>query len=263
MKKLCWVTDLHLDLATEEAKRKLVLGIQEQKANWIVVTGDVSEKGTSFQVLTDLQKEVGIPLYYVLGNHDYFGSSYEYIRSLAAKYPNIGYLTTGMIVDLDAKTCLVGQDGWPDGGAGDFESSRVLLKDFLVISDFMGYGKHQWRRIMEEFSRQSTLEGEATLLKAFETYDKVIFATHVPPFRECCYWQGEPSRDDWAPFFVNQTLGKMFIEMMENYPDKELLILCGHTHAAMEYHPLPNLTARVGHADYGTPKSNPQLYFNA
>ena len=40
---------------------------------------------------------------------------------------------------------------------------------------------------------------------------------------------------------------------MEQHPDKEMLVLCGHTHGAGEAQILPNLRVLTGNAEYGKP----------
>ena len=48
-------------------------------------------------------------------------------------------------------------------------------------------------------------------------------------------------------------MGDALLEIMPNYADHHLTVLCGHTHGRGETHPLPNLEIRTGAAEYGKP----------
>ncbi len=253
-KTLAWGSDLHLDMADKATYDALIRDFKNQNADALVISGDTSEKVTCFDRLTEIQKALGIPLYYILGNHDFYGSTVQHIKNLAAKYPSINYLTSGMIVPLSQDTALVGHDGWADTKSGNFDITPIIY-DFSEIQDFIGFGRHQWKTFMLNLGEQSALDSENTLLKVFEKYSSVIFVTHCPPFREACYYEGKITDDAWAPIFVNLSLGRMLMELMENYPEKNLHVYCGHTHSKIEYNPLPNLKVTVAHAAYGKPEA--------
>jgi hypothetical protein len=83
---------------------------------------------------------------------------------------------------------------------------------------------------------------------------QVIVLMHVPPFRGACWYQQAPSDDNWAPHFVCQAAGEVLLEVAAAHPDRELLVLCGHTHGGGEYRPRPNLTVLTAEAEYGRPQ---------
>ena len=92
-------------------------------------------------VMDDL---VGKPIYFVLGNHDFYRGSVAGTRSAVAEIvhgsQNLVYLTQAGVVELTPHTALVGHDGWADGRLGDLDGSDVILNDFLLIDEL----KH-WR----------------------------------------------------------------------------------------------------------------------
>ena len=92
---------------------------------------------------------------------------------------------------------------------------------------------------------------EARLSEAVESFEEVVLLTHVPPFREACWYDGELSNDEWAPHFTCMAVGHALEDVMRNHPDKRLTVLCGHTHGEGEYQPLPNVRIRTGAAEYG------------
>ncbi len=46
------------------------------------------------------------------------------------------------------------------------------------------------------------------------------------------------------------------LEIMQDYPHRELTVLCGHTHGSGEAHPLQNVWIFTGAAIYGFPTIN-------
>ena len=48
-------------------------------------------------------------------------------------------------------------------------------------------------------------------------------------------------------------LASFLRDVMAAHPDKEMLVLCGHTHGAGECQVLPNLRVLTGGAEYGRP----------
>ena len=48
-------------------------------------------------------------------------------------------------------------------------------------------------------------------------------------------------------------VGEALVEIMAEHPDRQLTVLCGHTHGAGETQVMPNLLAITGGAEYGRP----------
>lgn len=78
--------------------------------------------------------------------------------------------------------------------------------------------------------------------------------THVPPFKEACRYNGRPSQEEWLPYFSCKAVGDVLKDIMEQYPESEMTILCGHTHGRAECQILPNLLVYAGRAEYGEPE---------
>src|SRR3977135_541574 len=58
----------------------------------------------------------------------------------------------------------------------------------------------------------------------------VVILTHVPPFREACWHEGQISNDDYLPHFACRAVGERLTAIMQERPDQCLTVLCGHTH---------------------------------
>ena len=91
---------------------------------------------------------------------------------------------------------------------------------------------------------------------ALDRYASVYLLTHVPPLREACWYNGAIPNDEWAPPFTCKAVGDAILEIMPDYPHRELTVLCGHTHGSGEAHPLPNVWIFTGAAVYGFPAVN-------
>jgi Icc-related predicted phosphoesterase len=82
---------------------------------------------------------------------------------------------------------------------------------------------------------------------------RVILLTHVPPFREACWYEGKVSDDDWVPHFASKASGDAIVQVMDEHSECELLVLCGHTHGAGVVSIRPNVLVKTGGAEYGRP----------
>ena len=72
--KLAWATDIHLCHAGESARRTFCQSVSEQ-ADLLVVTGDIAESQILGTALTALASQTERPVYFVLGNHDFYHGS--------------------------------------------------------------------------------------------------------------------------------------------------------------------------------------------
>ena len=91
------------------------------------------------------------------------------------------------------------------------------------------------------------------LTEALQMAPNVVLVTHVPPFREACWYEGILSDDNWAPHFSCGAVGRVLLQQMQNHPQANLLVLCGHTHGSGTAEILPNLQVLTGGAKYGHP----------
>lgn len=78
--------------------------------------------------------------------------------------------------------------------------------------------------------------------------------THVPPFKETCWHDGRPSQEEWLPYFSCKAVGDVLKDIMEQHPESEMTVLCGHTHGQAECRILSNLLVYAGRAEYGEPQ---------
>jgi predicted phosphohydrolase len=225
--RLAWATDIHLDHASESARRRFCEAVNE-KADALVVTGDIAESHTLGTALTAVATLTQWPVYFVLGNHDSYRGSIAGTRRqvgyVVEHNKGLVYLSQSGVIELTSRTALVGHDGWADGRLGDLEGSEVILNDFLLIDelrcwrDSHNLDKPALRRALEALGDEAAEYLKGVLAQAAEKYPHVIVATHVPPFREAAWYEGRPSADDFLPYFACKAVGDMLLEVARSHP---------------------------------------------
>jgi predicted phosphohydrolase len=259
--RLAWATDIHLDHASESARRRFCQSVKGQ-ADALVVTGDIAESHILGSALTAMAPLTDRPIYFVLGNHDFYRGSIAGTRRLVDYVVGEGlvYLSQAGVVELTPNTALVGHDGWADGRLGDLDGSEVILNDFLLIDELRCWrdthrlDKPALRRMLETLGDEAAGYVRSVLVPAATKYPHVIVATHVPPFREAAWYQGCPSADDYLPFFSCKAVGDVLLDVARSHPMCDLLVLCGHTHDGGEVQMSENLRVVAGAAEYGKPE---------
>ncbi|QEF96080.1 Calcineurin-like phosphoesterase superfamily domain protein [Stieleria maiorica] len=256
--RLAWASDIHLNHVALKDWDTWIDQVRQAAADVLVITGDLSEAEDVVFQLRRMGEVIRLPIYFVLGNHDFYGSSIAATRrsvtSLAREYPSLCYLTDAGPVELTPGQFLTGEDGWGDGTEGDYENSPVRLNDFVAIDDFRQVDPIRWPRLMREQGAQSAERLRQKLLALPASADRVIVATHVPPFRDACWYEGQTTDDFWAPFFVCGQVGSVLKRFAFERPEIHLTVLCGHTHHAGTAQLAPNLVVQTAAAEYGAPR---------
>ena len=234
--------------------------VLQRAPDGLVITGDISEAEDVVFQLNRMSETFPFPLYFVLGNHDFYGSSIEStrhnVRTCVGQSRSLHYLTESAPIELAPGHHLIGEDGWGDATIGDYENSTVRLNDFLYIKDFNRIDPISWPRILREQGAESATRLKTKLGGIPDDACEVLVATHVPPFREACWYEGKTTDDFWAPFFVCGQVGQTLRSFALSHPDIQVTVFCGHTHHDGIAEILPNLVVHTGAAHYGTPKVN-------
>lgn len=258
--KLCWLTDVHFDFLDPKDSpfdfgQIIHRGIDCDAA---VITGDIGDSNSFAEALKEFAEGLKKPVYFVLGNHDYYGSDFKSTRNKALKLHSednhLVWLDEAEVIKLSHDTALVGHEGWYDAHFGDPVNTRVWMQDFSLIEDFrvLDYKSdiidslRQLGQAAADFIRPSVHE-------ALSQYKFVFFASHYPPFRESCWHRGEISNDEWLPYFTCKAMGEMLLEAAKTYPGSEITVLCGHTHGEGYVKMRDNLEVYTGKAKYGRP----------
>lgn len=262
--KVAWATDVHLDFVDEADVLSFCDGIRGAGVEALLLGGDIATAGGLRTWLQFLADKLAQPIYFVLGNHDYYGSDIRSVRrqAEALQSDRLTWLPAAGVVELTPTVGLVGNGGWGDGRNGDFASSQVVLNDFFLIRDLReasglsdplaglshkGELAARLRRLGEEAAALLA----APLAKAASRYPAVLVLTHVPPFPEACWHNGEIAGADWLPFFSCRAIGDLLLSVAASNPEVEFRVYCGHTHGAGQARIAPNVLAYTGEAAYG------------
>jgi 3',5'-cyclic-AMP phosphodiesterase len=266
--RLAWLTDLHLDFVGSGTLRRLAGDIAAAVPDAVLIGGDTGQAGSFAGYLDALAAEVACPVYFVLGNHDYYHGSIAGVREEAARLSRtserLRWLPDVGVVPLTESTALVGHGGWGDVRAGDFNNSDVVLNDYLLIEELRAshrapipLAEHvlvpALREKLHALGDDAADHFRQVLPEALEQFRQLLVLMHVPPFREACWHQGRISDDNWLPHFTCLAAGEVLRDLMDQHPDRHMTVLCGHTHSTSRIKILPNLEVITGEAEYGQP----------
>ncbi|MFH1303965.1 MAG: metallophosphoesterase [Planctomycetota bacterium] len=252
------MTDLHLNFLKQKQIDRFIGEIANQHAQGVLIGGDIGEAGSIVPLLDTLSTSLHCPIYFVLGNHDFYHGSIKAVKQavqeLANSRSNLFWLPDSGVVEMSPTTALLGHGGWADGGYGDFWNSTVDLNDYHLIAELTDLPETQRLLKMRELAAQACDHFQHWLPLALQAYDHVYCLTHVPPFAESCWHEGEISDQYHLPHFASKLSGDALRSIMLLYPEKKLTVLCGHTHSSGEANVADNITVLTGKAEYGKPE---------
>ncbi len=256
--KFVWTTDPHFDHVPEPVWQEWVDEISASSPDGIWITGDLSEGHDVVIQLRRLAVAIDAPIFFVLGNHDFYGRSIADTRrdviASTRESHRLVYLTDSQPIELSDGVFLVGEDGWGDATVGDFDASPIRLRDFELIEDFRRLPREHWKDQLGQLGLESAERLAAKLASIPETARQVNVLTHLPPFREACWYEGRTADDDWAPSFVCGQLGIALERYCHLHPSTDVSVFCGHTHHRGVARMADNLVVRTGSAQYGRPE---------
>ena len=255
--RLGWLTDIHLNFLRPGQRPEFYSKLGEEKLDAIMLGGDIGHANSVTRFLTEMANELRIPIYFVLGNHDFYDGSIaagrENVAREAAASPWLHWLPASGVIPLTADIALVGHDSWADGRLGDFFRSEVMLNDYVKIAELVSPRKTQRYAKLNALGDEAAEFLENRVLEALAQFRNLIVLTHVPPFREACWHEGKISDDDHLPHFACRVVGERLAEIMRRHLDCTMTVFCGHTHSPGFARILDNLAVHTGGAEYGAP----------
>lgn len=274
MTKLAWCTDIHLDFLdgpddVGRVHEEFAEPLSHLDCDGVLISGDVSLAPQVARHLAILDRVVDKPIYFVLGNHDFYGGSFDGVRADVRRAcdgsRNLRYLTGSDPIPLTDDTVLVGDDGWYDAGHGDPFRSPYVMSDWLKIHDyiiggarsFTGYGPPVDMGAVVGISRRIAAEAaermHRALTAAADGWSTVVVVTHVPPWTKAHRHDGKSGSPMAHPWYTSKVMGHVIEEVARAHPKVKFEVFCGHTHGACDAKIRPNLKCHVGHSDYGAP----------
>lgn len=268
---LVHATDIHLNFCNEARIKMFCDEVLDVEADAIVITGDIAEATTVIDYLgfLSVNLEKSLPIFFVLGNHDYYGGSILEVRNNMKKFftytedmkknraPRLAWLGSSGVIPLTGDTAIVGHDGWYDGQYANWFTSNVWLNDYSSILELnnASYIKQLLFEKINELSRESAEYVRKNVTKAFDSgYRHVFVATHVSPFRETSTFKGKMSDENWMPHFSSKAMGDVLLNLASSNPEKVITVLSGHSHGGADVSVASNLRVIAGAAKYREPK---------
>ena len=260
--KLVWLTDIHLNFLDEEERFRFYQDILKTNGDVVLISGDIADAPSIVEILKEMAGQIKKPIYFVLGNHDYYRGQIDKVKTaitaLSKAEKLLYWLPASGPQILKKNLILLGQDGWADGRYGDYQNSQVSLNDSRMIADLFQkkiLGKYQLLEKMQQLADADAEQLHNDLKQAISQHQpkKFIVLTHVPPFKEACFHEGKVSGEDWLPYFSSKATGDVLTQFAKENASIEFLVLCGHTHSEGHYQPLDNLMVKAGKSEYFQP----------
>lgn len=257
--KFSWITDIHLNFMDEHRIRAFADTLKTADSDFVLLTGDISESHLLETHLRLLDAIVSKPIYFVLGNHDFWRSSVARIHERLPKLMNeltfARWMTTSGVVSLGDRTCVIGHEGWYDCQYGDWQGSEFIMADWRAMEDYKGSKTKEDIVVRSRNIAQIALNHFGKVIpQAVMNHDRIIVLTHFPPFEETYVYQGQVGNPHTQPYFTNKSLGDMLLKASEAYPNKQFIVFAGHTHGRVSKQVRHNLVVHVGGAEYNMPE---------
>ncbi len=146
MKRIAWLTDLHLNFLSADRVDEFLATVATERPDAVLIGGDIAESPDICDYLDRLNDALAAPIYFVLGNHDYYLGSIAETRARVVDFcdqrPGLHFLTgAAAAFELTQHVGLVGHDGWADGRAGDYLRSMIGMTDYRVIAELASLDK--------------------------------------------------------------------------------------------------------------------------
>ncbi len=136
--KLTWITDVHLNFLGKDERINFYCTLIATDSDGVMISGDIAE-ATSIEPILKEMTTIQKPIYFVLGNHDYYRSSINDLRntmiSITKDEPFLFWLPASGPQKLNNEVILIGQDCFADGRYGDYANICVVLNDSRMIVD--------------------------------------------------------------------------------------------------------------------------------
>ena len=78
--KLAWLTDIHLNYIDDKERENFCKEIVNTHCDGVLISGDIAEATSLVFILQEMANLLKKPIYFVLGNHDYYRGKINEVR---------------------------------------------------------------------------------------------------------------------------------------------------------------------------------------
>ena len=244
------LTDLHLDRCCvdidmeEKLIAKLFATLKKIDYEFILILGDIDTAlgvAPSLTLFEHLNKSV----YYVLGNHDYYGNFVDDLQTMLAKDAGLPkrflYLPGSNVISLSANTALIGVNAWSTLTEEFITSNK--LSDTECIKDFEGLSPKEISLKLDELNSKALSCLSANIDLATQNHKNILVSVHIPAF----------NLDQSCEAYSSPRLAEIMTEKAKQYPNHTFYILSGHIHKFQRIKLTDNLFQISFDANYFNP----------
>ena len=273
--RITWLTDIHLDFITSPDDIRSSIKnldifcslILNENPDACLITGDLSRSPFLKGHLLALEDRLRIPIYFVLGNHDFWESDITSTRKmmieLTESSDNITYLPVTNYFVLNDSTVLIGHDGWYDALYAEPQFSNFIMNDWMRIGDFVRARSVVNRsvnldsviRVARNQASLAAYHVSTAINEAITRKNpkKIIIATHVPPFIQPLQ-NSHGSLSDKSPWYASKIMGNMLLSIAKVNQSVQFEVFCGHCHSEYVGKITSNIILHSGGAEYSQPQ---------
>ena len=147
--KIQYFSDMHVNL--EKDQGEAFFQSIKPVGDVILVAGDFTSfadhSKTQLHSLFKRLTDIGPPVIYVMGNHDYWGSSFPIVQkaleTLQEALPELRVLEPGKVVTIGTQRFLGGTMWFPKKNTPAFRQASNNFPDFWRIQNFNKYVYHE------------------------------------------------------------------------------------------------------------------------
>lgn len=147
MPRVAWLTDIHLEFLEPAERLAFVDHLAESMPDIVLIGGDTGIAPNFASFLQFIETRLACPIYFVLGNHDFYRGSIAEVRAAAERLtksaPWLRWLPVQGIVEITKTVGLIGHDSWADGRLGNGSASQVELNDYFLITELTGLSRQR------------------------------------------------------------------------------------------------------------------------
>ena len=149
-RRVAWATDVHLNFCSPEGRNAFCEAVRAHGPDALLLGGDIDEAPGLIAQLRALETSLRLPIFFVLGNHDYYRSTFDHVegRLRALKPALVRSLTRDMLMEsTSSRASFFGSFGAPGSGG------RTLLSG---PGNFGGGGIRPASELMSAASRSKS-----------------------------------------------------------------------------------------------------------